>query len=478
MLIRQMSAYFVASVVTAIIGVASAIVFTRWLSPAEYGLYVIGVSTAGILSAVLFSWTRLSVMRFQSEGGADVRATALVAYVLSVLACPVALGAAAYLANFSARQSLATLVFTLGIGFFELGQELLRARMQAVRYASGAILRSVAALSFCLLGAYFGGGGLSQLTMAAVAYFFTALVFAPTIWKTPLAKPDRERLKAFLRFGGPATIGGLIYALHASADRLVVARVLGDSAAGQYGAAADLTRQIILLPAGSVACAAIPLAVRAFALKGPAEANWKLAQSFELLFAIVLPAVVGVALTADHIAELILGAEFRSSAQAIMPILAFAWLSQSISQQYVQASFHLAQKPVLIIVHGAGALLVNAALIIGLSMQFGLRGAAASLVIAEAFSMALGFVLTRWAHPLPAVWRSVIKVAIATTVMAFVVIWAKPMVAHFGPVALFILAGLGVAVYSGGAIVLNVADCRNIIQRVVSRRLNAQSQLG
>jgi len=55
MLIRHTVLYLLASAVSAIFGLMSAIVFTRLLSPAEYGVYVIGVTTAGILSALLFT---------------------------------------------------------------------------------------------------------------------------------------------------------------------------------------------------------------------------------------------------------------------------------------------------------------------------------------------------------------------------------------------------------------------------------------
>src|ERR1700730_18358139 len=81
--------YSVASVVSAVIGLLSAIFFTRLLAPQEYGIYVVGLSTAGVVSAVLFTWVRVSALRFQSEGGSvDVRKTVLLAYLISVLASP------------------------------------------------------------------------------------------------------------------------------------------------------------------------------------------------------------------------------------------------------------------------------------------------------------------------------------------------------------------------------------------------------
>ena len=59
-MLQQTFQYSVASAVSAVIGLLSAICFTRLLSPEEYGVYVVGLSTAGVVSAVLFTWVRVS----------------------------------------------------------------------------------------------------------------------------------------------------------------------------------------------------------------------------------------------------------------------------------------------------------------------------------------------------------------------------------------------------------------------------------
>src|SRR5438270_2225724 len=116
MLIRHASHYLSSSIVSAALGLLSVVVFTRALSDAEYGIYVVGTSTAGILSAILFAWIRLSVLRFQSEGRAvDIRTTALLAYALAASASPILLCAVALFTNASITRIAATAVFTLGL---------------------------------------------------------------------------------------------------------------------------------------------------------------------------------------------------------------------------------------------------------------------------------------------------------------------------------------------------------------------------
>ena len=82
--------YLVAHAIPAIIGFGALILYTHLLSAAEYGIYVIGASIAGIISAVFFAWVRLSVARYQAKSPElDLRAEAIVAYggTVVVIAC-------------------------------------------------------------------------------------------------------------------------------------------------------------------------------------------------------------------------------------------------------------------------------------------------------------------------------------------------------------------------------------------------------
>jgi O-antigen/teichoic acid export membrane protein len=452
--------YSVASVVSAVIGLLSAIFFTRLLAPQEYGIYVVGLSTAGVISAVLFTWVRVSALRFQSEGGSvDVRKTVLLAYLISVLAAPVVLVVATLTTPVSYQRTLAAICFALGLGLFEIGQELLRSRMQTVAFMAASITRACLAFGLCLAAAYLGGGGLWQLAMVTLTYFITATIFAPAIWRGPLARFEMSDLRSFARFGVPITISGLVFAIHAALDRMLVFHLMGDSAAGHYGASADLVRQIILIPAVSIASATIPLAVRAFASGGEQDARSHLEFSFEILLAVILPAVVGFALTSNFIANIILGSEYRETASQILPILAFAWLFQSISQCYVHVSFHLAKTPFLITLQGVGMLLLNLAVMPILIIQFGLAGAACGLVVTELFGMGFGWFLTRKAFSLPFNPWHVFRICLATVVMGFVLVGLKLLLPTGLTSFCIIVAGGGVT-YLAAAFVLDIAGIR------------------
>jgi O-antigen/teichoic acid export membrane protein len=449
-MLSQTFHYSVASVVSAAIGLLSAVVFTRLLSPEEYGVYVVGLSTAGIVSALLFTWVRVAALRFQSEGGAvDVRKTIFVAYLISALAAPVAL-----------------LVATLTTS---VSQELLKARLQSFAFMTASIIRACLAFALCLAAALLGGGGLCQLAMVAITYFVTTMLFAGTILRTPVAGAKISDLRTFAGFGIPITLSGIVFAIHAALDRMLVFHFMGDHAAGQYGAAADLVRQIILIPAVSIASATIPLAVRAYAAGGAREARPHLEFSLEILLAAVLPAVAGVALTSSYIAGVILGSEFRETAATIMPILAFAWLFQSISQSYIHASFHLAKTPFMMTTQSIAMLIANLLIMPVLLARFGLVGAAFSLVIVEACGAAFGWYLTRKAFPLPFNAFQVLRIVAATAIMALVLTFAKPLL-PIGVVSFAVLAVTGCVVYAVAAFAFDIAGLRKAAIAYAARR--------
>jgi O-antigen/teichoic acid export membrane protein len=455
--LRQTFQYSIASVVSAVIGLLSAICFTRLLPPEEYGIYVVGLSTAGVVSAVLFTWVRVSALRFQSEGGAvDIRKTGLAAYLLAVLASPLALVGATLASQVSLERNLAALGFALGLGLFELGQELLKARLQSRAFMAASITRACLAFVLCLAAAMLGGGGFGQLMMVALAYVLTATLFAGAIWRGPLAPVNVAALKNFARFGVPLTISGFVFAIHAALDRMLVFHLLGDAAAGHYGASADLVRQIILIPATGIASATIPLAVRAFASDGAASARRHLESSFEILLAALLPAVVGFAMTSNFVAGVILGPEYTETATQILPILVFGWLFQSITQSYVHVSFHLAKKPAMITLQGSAMLIVNLLTMTVLISRFGLVGAAAAMVVTEMFGTLFGWALARRAFPLPFNLSHVSRITAATAAMAVVLAGLKPWI----PVG---ITGFGILVASGGVTYLVVAVSLDIV---------------
>ncbi len=463
-MLRQASSYMVAHGVSAVLGFSAIIIFTRLLSPEQYGIYVVGMSVAGIVNAVLFDWVRLSVLRYQSEGeGADIRLTAFASYGVSAALSPLVVVILMLVTGGSWPDLALAALVALALGLFDFGQEILKARLEPGAYMRAAITRAVLTLGTSLVLVQAGLGGVGLLLGLTTAYLATGLIFSPRIWRGPIRGFDLADFRNIAAFGVPMALSGAIFAVHAALDRLIVVHLLGEGAAGVYGASADLVRQIILFPAVAVGSAMVPVIIRSLAEGGAQRADKQFVTSAEMLMAAVLPAVVGLAIVAAPFSMLILGPEFRDTAAVLIPVLAFAWLFQAITHQYVQVSFHLAKTPKLFLMQGIVLLLVNVAATLMLVPRFGIVGAAWALVIAELAGVAVGIMLARRAHPLPLPLGRLLRVMAATAMMAAPTLlvarmdWLDPFLTLAAAVV------TGMVTYALAAVVFDILGLRRLV---------------
>ncbi len=467
MMFRQISAYMIANAVSALFGFVSVVLFTRMLSPHEYGIYVVGTGVAGVISTLLFGWIKFSVLRFDSEGGSkDVRTTALFAYAGLMLLSPLVILATWLFAEDSSTYVVPAVFVAFMVGLFEFVQEVFRSRQQTGAYMWSVILRAVLTVVFsAVLVMVFGMGGQGLLVSVACSYLVTLLVYAPSIWRRPCHPFDTGLMKAMMRFGLPMTASSFIFVLHTVLDRMIIITYIGETAAGVYGAAADLVRQIILFPGVAIGSATIPVAIRLLAQDGHTAANRHLMETAEVLLTVLMPMVVGLALVAPGFASLILGPEFRDAAANLIPILVFAWLFRSISYQFVHVSFQLAKKPSLMGAQGMIILAINIIGMVVLVPRFQLVGAAWALLISEIGGVIAGYFLSYRAHRLPLELRPIVKVSLATATMAVPTFIVGRLQTGNAVFDLTVPIVTGVVVYAAAAFALNLAGVRMALTR-------------
>ena len=346
--------YLVAHVIPAMIGFVALILYTHLLSAAEYGIYVIGASIAGIVSAVFFAWVRLSVARYQAKSPElDLRLEAIVAYggTVLVIACLTPVVLFIIRPNIGYGIVAGSLLLSLSFTAFEISQEFRRAQLNPLRYMTISVTRGILGLAFGYAAVEFGGGGLGSARRDRSEL--------PGRQSPELPGQGQEAVSISfyqlpqevcpLRISFPARCAA--FALHGAIDRLSVAYLLGQSAAGSYGLAADLTRQIATVLASSAASAVFPIAFRNLAQAGVSVTRARLAEGAELLLALIVPVSVWIAISADVVAGSLLGSEFQTSVAALLPLLVLGRMCGAVNQYYLHVSFQLAEKPMLQVVH-------------------------------------------------------------------------------------------------------------------------------
>jgi O-antigen/teichoic acid export membrane protein len=421
MLIRQASINLAANIMAAVLGLFSVSIFTRLFSPHDYGTYLLGAGFAAVVSVFLVGWFRNLVLSGHARNDAtDVRGLVLAGYVLCCLTAPLAYGLG-LLIGLEGAAGLAAIALAVAIGMFELTQDLMRARLEAPAVMKGTLVRAVAILAFGVAVALLHPTGLLLLIAAALACLVAMLVQARRAWGGTTIQFDRSGLAAVARQGLPLTLSLTLLAISGVTDRFMIANLIGAADAGKYVAALDLVRQTLMLPAISAAAAFFPIAVQLHANKGNAAVRTHLAECGELLFGMILPAALGLAVISPHVANVVLGADYRALAAQTMPIVAIAVIFQIMTQQYLHASFLLSGRNSFYLINTAAIIAANVALSYVLVGGLGTVGAAWARLGADVVGFVCALGLSRLAFPIPLAFGRLSLVMVAGLVMALIV---------------------------------------------------------
>jgi O-antigen/teichoic acid export membrane protein len=216
----------------------------------------------------------------------------------------------------------------------------------------------------------------------------------------------------------------------------------------------------MIIPAISIAATFMPMAVQILANRGPDAAREHLRECFELVFAITLPAALGFAILSHHIANVILGPDFRDLATIVMPIICLAVIFQILTYQYVHIGFLLSDRNSLYLINTASTMIFNCILAYILIVQFGPIGAAWGRLAAETFGFVGAIILTRWAFPVPLPWGPAIRILIAGLAMVAVVKMLDGALDLSSKAALIVLIPAGTAIYFAACWALDIAKAR------------------
>jgi len=475
-LVRQTSAYFVANAASAAFGLANVVIFTRLVAPAEYGVYVVGMAFSGIVVAILFTWLRQGLLREEAKAdGTDVRGTVMLGLLITCLPVAPLFALVSYLTANDWLTTAAASILAISVGFFETSQDLLRARQQSLAVLRSTLLRAALVSLVGTIAVLCGAGGRLLLLSGAFAYAASAVVSVTGAWRGTRVDLRDPRLKPLFTWGVPLTASIALLAISTMADRFIVAYVLGAQAAGQYGASVDLVRQALIIPAISASSAFVPIAVRLLASEGEAATRNHLEHCNELLLAITLPCCIGYALLASRIGHVVLGPEFRSAADAIMPVVAIAVILQVVVNQYLHIGFFLSDRTHFYIINTATALVLGTAISFILIEAFGLRGAAWSRVVSEGVGLCSALFLVRRAFPMPWPIGRIVRVLAAVAAMALVVAALDRGLEAQDLPALLSLVCAGAMAYAAACWGFDVAGARGRLARAFVR-LNARVQ--
>jgi O-antigen/teichoic acid export membrane protein len=470
MLFKLSTQYLLASGLPGLINFLAIALYTRLLSPDEYGRYILIIAGVGLFNVIFFQWLSLALIRFLpahlenpkpllSNILAGFFALALITGSLGVLL--------AWLWPDPTWQRLILLaVLLLWVqAWFGLNLTLSTIRLSPLRYGLMNGLKAAFALTVGVVLIVWGLGAYGPLLGLLMGLLLSGVLVGGMEWKGIFPTISKPLLREILRYGLPLTATSALCFIVSSSDRLLIGRFLGEGPAGLYSAAYDLGDQTVTLLMSIVNRAGYPLVVLALEQNGVNSAQEHLRQNATLLLAIAFPAALGMAVLAPNINDVLLGASFREEGAHLLPWIVVATLLAGVRAYYFDMAFYLGR-------HTVGqSWVVGAAAILNLALNFwwipwlGIIGAAYATFVAYLLALILSATLGRRAFIVPIPYLEWLKIAFASLLMGILL---NSTLIYHGLYILIIQVMLGFLSYAMMAVLLNVGECRaKILRRFV-----------
>lgn len=414
MLLKNTSVFAISAILKGLIGFTLIAVFTRMLSPADFGLYAVIVAIITIADTAGFLWLRHTLMRHitdeKTAKDESILSNAFIIYMLvTVIFCATAvLASYPLVALIIAADSLSNLVILL-------------ARLRLNRWlflwlSVGKPLIAMLAGVFLMLAGHGVSGALCGMALGFSLIAAAGLWTLPDIRKARPSMISRPALKSILAFGLPLIAVLSLQLITRATDRLLLDLLLGADITGLYAAAQDIPYKLLTVLLSSLHFALYPLALKAFD-QGTEACRKQLAQNLILLFALLCPAAIGIALLSSGIADMLLGSEFRPLAATYIPVFAGIAALSCLIQYYCILPFHLKGETKRLVLPFVTALAINAGIGLTAIPYIGVKGAILGSFLSYLFLITATLIMGRRLMPLPFPAIPLIKIIIATLVM-------------------------------------------------------------
>jgi O-antigen/teichoic acid export membrane protein len=415
------AAYTAASILSKLIAVALLPLYTRYLSPADYGAAEVMFTAVVSISIVVRLGLIEAVLRFYYKDDEDpdrvVASTFAGLFWFSTIGALVALPFAGPISE-ALLDRPATELARISIGglwvltMFEFLLTLFRLEERARAFFVTTILNVLATIGLTVVlvvGLDEGARGLLVGSYASGAVFVAALIVLQ--WRRLSLRFDTALLRRLLRFGLPTMPAEVSLYLLNFIDRIIIVRSLGLAEAGLYSLAVKFAQAVNVLVRG-FQLAWPPLA---YSIRDDEEARRTYATVVTLFVAACAFVVTGMWLLSRWIVRALAAPKFFESHEAIglitvaVTLYALYMVMVVILGRTGRTEFNF---PAAI-----AALITNVVLNLILVPQLGIVGAALALVASYLVVVALMYVFTQRLFHVPYQWGRLARIVLTAAAL-------------------------------------------------------------
>ncbi len=469
--------YLPANILQGLVGFATLTVFTRILSPDDYGRYAMAFGVWSLAQTLCFTWIEASMARFYpAESRTDIEAPQLYGtlyrlfiFMAVFFTLAAALGLwlwpAAGPLKLAIGASLGTVIFR---SLLKLVQE---QRRSEGRVAQASLLDMLVTGGGFVLGimcAMAGLGGGAPVAGIGLVCLIALPFAAREDWGRALRGTfDWQKAKTYIHYGFPVSASLILSIGLYTVDRFLIAHYMhSDAEAGAYHAGFSLASRILDVLFIWFGAAGAPAMVHALETQGEAGLKAVAHRQISTMAFVLLPAVGGLIMVAPALGGLLIGEDLRRDALSVTPLISLGALFSGLNTYYFLQAFTLAKRTRLLVAAMAIPAIANIVLNVLLIPRMGLMGAA----IASCLSFAIGLLgswllgLKTLALPVPSL--PLLKIGLATAAM-MAVLWIMPP--NGGLIELVLKGATGVTIYAALTWVLDLNGMRAPTLRIINR---------
>lgn len=465
MLLKHSLIYILGRGLPAAINFISLIIFTRVLTPQEYGIYTVVLAYVGLVDSVLFRWQRFGLLRFRDYSDHQEQRNLLATIIRTFIAICVVIGAVAVVVYQVVPNKIRGEIWLIGVllvcatGLYELIIELVRAELQPLTYGALSITRAVLTLIASVALAVAGLGAAGVLLGTLIGYV------VPVIRRLRRVRDeitdgafDGNLGKVLFLYGLPLSVTFALNFVISTSDRLIITWMLGEDASGLYAAAYNIPAQSIGVAVTIVGLAGLPLVFRSLESGGVQAAKRVMKEYLTILLAVSLPAASGLVILSGDVSRVLLGTSYQIAAEEIIPVVAVSCLTYGLITQYLSLSFQVATQTRATMWSAAAGAALNVVLNILWLPKYGLVGAAYATFWSYVAYFVVGAIFASRILPIPW-WTDDLYGVFAGT--AGMILALKQLGGAHSIADLAFKVVVGMSVYCGILLLLNTAGIRS-----------------
>ncbi|CAK0759047.1 Oligosaccharide flippase family protein [Gammaproteobacteria bacterium] len=458
---KYLTGYFPINLLQAVITLFTLVVFTRVLTPYEYGLYAL--YTTGILwtQGFFFQWLILGVGRFveSAEHSGELSEFFSTTYILFFsFSLAVVLVSVVLTTQTDKLPWLTVCVSALILrSFAQLRLEMHRNMHRILRFS---VLEGFQSFMTIFLGVFLVDiaerPGFAPILGLAIANLLIIIFdFQDIFYQIKKILFKKSFFLDSFHYSAPLALSYLLSLIVANGDRFLISVFMSQTEVGHYSAAYGLADRPISIFFNWVGMATTPLIFAAMQKEGISGALRVMEGNVRIFIFLGFPISAGLAAIANPLSKVLMGPEFQEETAVLLPWLAIGGLLNGFMAHYLAHIFLATKRTSALFWTSAITAIANILLNLILIPKFGLIGAAWATI----FSYALGVFLRTWEArvPIPMPMDDVLKGIFSCVLMVGVV---RVLAFSGNAVGVFFSILTGIFVYSVSALSFNLVGVR------------------